>query len=71
VRGLNVVDILDRLVALGCTVWVEDEKVKVCGPGLTEILDLVTTLWLHRGAALAFLKEQKKQTTLPRGGGLH
>jgi hypothetical protein len=58
---LSAVDILDRLVKLGCTVWAENEKVKVEGPELPEVIDLITELRLNRDAALAFLREQESQ----------
>ena len=68
-------DIIDRLAALGCMVRTEGEKLKVRGPNLPEVAELVSALHARRDEALALLRDrestppslQEVQAMLPAG----
>lgn len=68
-------DIIDRLAAFGCMVRTEGEKLKVRGPNLPEVAELVSELHARRDEAIALLRAhestppslQEVRTMLPTG----
>lgn len=72
---MTAFDVIDRLAALGCAVRVEGEKLKVRGPNLPQVGELVSELRARRDDALAILREaesnppslQEVKATLPAG----
>lgn len=60
--GLSVVD---RLAALGCSVRLDGEKLKVRGPNKPEVRELVSELRRDRDAVMSLLRDrQSKAPTL-------
>lgn len=55
--SVTAFDVIDRLEALGCAVRVEGDKLKVRGPNLPEVAQLVSELRAQRDDALAILRE--------------
>jgi len=58
---MSAIEVLDRLAALGCAVRVEGERLKVRGPDLPEVAELVSELRARRDDALAILREAESQ----------
>lgn len=59
--SLSAIDVIGRLTVLGCSVRLEGEKLKVQGPDLPEVRELVSELRGDRDAALAWLKDRESQ----------
>jgi hypothetical protein len=59
--SLSAIDVIDRLTTLGCAVRVEGEKLKVRGPNLPEVAELVSELRARRDDALSILRDREGQ----------
>ena len=59
--SLSAIDVLDRLSSFGCQVRVEGDKLKVRGPDLPEVEELVSELRRKREAVMAILRAQQSR----------
>jgi hypothetical protein len=59
--SVSAFEVLDRLTELGCAVRVEGPKLKVRGPDLPEVAELVSELRARRDDALAILRDAESK----------
>jgi hypothetical protein len=59
--SVSTFDLLDGLAALGCSVRIDGEKLKVRGPDLPEVAELVAQLHACRDEALALLRDSESK----------
>lgn len=72
---MTTLDVIDRLAELGCAIRAEGTRLKVRGPDLPEVAELVTKLHARRDDALAILRDsastppslEEVQAALPPG----
>ena len=59
--SVSVIGVLDRLAAFGCQVRLEGEKLRVRGPNLPEVAQLVSQLRARHDDAVQMLRDAGSQ----------
>ena len=59
--SLSATDVLDRLSSFGCRVRLDGDKLKVRGPDLPEVEELVSELRRERDSVVAYLRDQQSR----------